>query len=130
MDGGFMRYSIAIIVTLLLLAGCGGKQLTENELFTRAQKYENAAEFEKAIADYTTIISNYPESNNRYKAIFMIGFLSYENLKDADRALEYFDMLIAEYPDCDLADDAHALKKMASEGKDILSVFEDSLETR
>jgi outer membrane protein assembly factor BamD (BamD/ComL family) len=125
-----MKYFMMICITLILIAGCGSKQLTEEELFARAQQYENASEFEKAITDYTAIIDLHPESDNRYKAIFMIGFLSYENLKDSERAISYFDRLLAEYPESDLSDDAQALKKMALEGKDLLSVFEDSVQTR
>ena len=125
-----MKYSMAIFITLVLIAGCGNKQLTEEELFARAQQFENASEIEKAITDYTSIIDLYPDSANRYKAIFMIGFLSYENLKDSERAISYFDRILSEYPESDLADDAQALKKMALEGKDLLSVFEDSVQTR
>jgi len=124
-----MRYLIAIAITVFLIIGCANEQLTEEGYFTRAQQYENALEFEKAIADYTTLMNNFPESDNRYKAMFMIGFLSYENLKNSEQAISYFDRLLSEYPECDLADDATALKQMALEGKDLLSVFEDSVHT-
>ena len=57
----------------------------------------------------------------------MKGMILMENLKDKKRAIEVFDELLAEYPDCDLADDAKVLKDIALKDGDIMSAFEDSL---
>jgi TolA-binding protein len=108
---------------------CGG-QPSDIDMFSKAQEYERAQEFNKAIETYQQLIDKYPESEIRYKAVFMIGFNYFENLKDSNKAIEYFDVILNEFPDCDLADDATALKNMALEGKDILSAFEDSISTK
>ena len=76
---------------------------------------------------YDLIVENYPQSGIRYKAVFMKGLILLENLKDNKRAVETFDELLAEYPDCDLADDAAVLREIAAGNGDIMSAFEDSL---
>lgn len=118
----------AFTVTSLLLS-CSEKVPAEMELFARAQEAESIQEFNKALQAYDTIIENYPESPNRYKAIFMKGYIHTEYLKDKNKALSAFDQLLAEYPDCDLADDAAVMRDVAEKGTDLMSVFEDSVKT-
>ena len=108
---------------------CGEKVPTEIELFGRAQESEANQEFDKALQTYVTIIEKYPDSPNRYKAIFMKGYIHTEYLKDKNKALEAFDQLLAEYPDCDLADDAKVMREIAEKGTDLMSVFDDSVKT-
>lgn len=122
-----MRLIIFAFTATLLLLSCDEKVPAENELFARAQESEAVHEFNQALQAYDTIIENYPESPNRYKAIFMKGYIHTEYLKDKNKALSAFDQLLAEYPDCDLADDAQVLKEVAEKGADLMSVFEDSV---
>jgi len=117
---------LAFTVTLLLLS-CGEKVPAENELFARAQEYEAIQEFNQALQSYDTIIEKYPDSPNRYKAIFMKGYIYTEYLKDKNKAIDAFDRLLADYPDCDLADDAQVMREIAEKGADLMSVFEDSV---
>jgi len=121
------RYYFAVVSLVLFLASCGAKLPSDSELFTQAQEHEGRQEFNDALKKYDLIIENYPKSEIRYKAIFMKGLVLFENLKDNKRAVEAFDDLLAEYPDCDLADDAAVLSKIAAVNGDIMSAFEDSL---
>lgn len=116
-----------IIVSILLLASCGSKLPSAKDLFAQAQEHEGKQEYNQAIKNYDLIIEKYPDSELRYKALFMKGFILFDNLKDNKKAAETFDVLLSEYPDCDLADDATVLKKIADENGDIMSSFEDSL---
>jgi len=122
-----MRFYPAYLFVLIFLMSCGGKLPSDVDLFAGAQEHEGKQEFNDALKKYDLIIENYPESELRYKAIFMKGFILLENLKDNKRAVEAFDQLIAQYPDCDLADDAAVLREIASGNGDIMSAFEDSL---
>ncbi len=122
-----LRLIIFAFTVTLLLMSCSEKVPAENELFTRAQEAEAIHEFNQALQAYDTIIEKYPESPNRYKAIFMKGYIHTEYLKDKNKALEAFDQLLAEYPDCDLADDAQVMREIAEKGADLMSVFEDSV---
>ncbi len=122
-----LRLTILALTVTLLFLSCSEKVPAENELFSRAQEAEAAQEFNQALQAYDTIIEKYPDSPNRYKAIFMKGYIHTEYLKDKTRALEVFDQLLAEYPDCDLADDARVMREIAEKGTDLMSVFEDSV---
>ena len=122
-----MRLIIFAFTVMLLLLSCGEKVPAENELFTRAQEAEAIHEFNLALQAYDTIIEKYPDSPNRYKAIFMKGYIYTEFLKDKNKAVEAFDLLLAEYPDCDLADDAAVMRDIAEKGADLMSVFGDSV---
>jgi outer membrane protein assembly factor BamD (BamD/ComL family) len=113
----------------LFFTSCGEKIPAESELFGQAQECEASQEYNRALQAYDMVIENYPESPNRYKAIFMKGYIYTEYLKDKTKALEAFDRLLAEYPDCDLADDARVMREIAEKGADLMSVFEDSVKT-
>ena len=122
-----LRLIIFAFTVTSLLMSCSEKIPAEMELFTRAQEAEAIQEFNKALQAYDMIIENYPDSPNRYKAIFMKGYIHTEYLKDKNKALEAFDQLLAEYPDCDLSDDAQVMREIAEKGADLMSVFEDSV---
>lgn len=123
-----MRLYSFVIVSMLIMLSCGGKLPSDTELFTQAQEHEGRQEYSDAIKNYDLIIDKYPDSDLRYKALFMKGFILFDNMKDNEKAAEIFDVLLSEYPDCDLADDASVLRDIALKGGDIMSTFEDSLE--
>lgn len=125
-----LRLIILAFTVTVLLFGCGEKIPPEEELFARAQESEAIHEFNRALQSYDTIIRKYPDSPNRYKAIFMEGYIYTEYLKDKNKALEAFDLLLTEYPDCDLADDARVMREIAEKGADLMSVFEDSVKAK
>ena len=114
-------------MVLLLGAACGEKLPSDVDLFAQAQESEGRQEYNNAIKKYDLLIDKYPDSDLRYKALFMKGFIQFDKLKDNQRAIDTFDILLTEYPDCDLADDAAVLKNVAANNGDIMSSFEDSL---
>lgn len=122
-----MKLYPAILCALIFMISCGPKLPSDNDLFVQAQEHEGRQEFNEALKKYDLIIENYPDSQLRYKAVFMKGLILLENLKDNKRAVEAFDALLSEYPDCDLADDASVLREIATRDGDIMSTFEDSL---
>jgi outer membrane protein assembly factor BamD (BamD/ComL family) len=121
------RAGLVTAAILLFAISCGEKLPSDIDLFTQAQEHEGSQEFNEAINKYNLIIDKYPGSELRYKALFMKGFILFENLKDNQRAVDTFDILLTEYPDCDLADDAAVLREIAAHNGDIMSAFEDSL---
>jgi outer membrane protein assembly factor BamD (BamD/ComL family) len=123
-----LRFFLAL--GALLIIGCRENTLSEEELFTQARDYESAQQYDNALQSYETIIEKYPDSPNRYKAIFMKGYLYMDALKDGKKAVTVFDQLISEYPDCDLADDAQVLRDVAAKGADLMSVFDDSVKAK
>jgi len=114
----------------MVVLACSSPTPSEKDLFTRAQGFEASQDYIRALETYDTIIAKYPDSPNRYKAIFMKGYIYTDILKDKNRAIENFDILLTEYPDCDLADDAKIMRQIAESGGDLMSVFKDSLKTK
>ncbi len=117
-------------LTLIVVAACGQKTASEEELFVQAHDFEAAQQYDNAILTYDTIMEKYPDSPNRYKAVFMKGYLYMDPLNDTKKAIAAFDQLLSEYPDCDLADDAQVLRDVAAKGADLMSVFEDSVKAK
>jgi TolA-binding protein len=125
-----LRRLFVILMVLLPLLACGNKKanvLDEQALFQQAQSFEKSQEFVKAYDSYQIIIDKYPQSPLRYKALFMAGYIQLEYLKDSKKSLSLFDTLLKEYPNCDLAKDAKVIRDVAASGKDLMSVFQDSL---
>jgi TolA-binding protein len=116
---------------LILFACCSNKKIPdEKTLLSQAKAFESSQLYEKALESYLMLVDNYPKSPQRYQALFMAGYIKSEFLKDNKGAVKLFDQLIKEYPDCDLADDASQMSKLASTGKDLMSVLEDSLKNK
>lgn len=125
-----MRRLKAILLVGLALLACGTKKakvVDEKALFAEAQNFEKNQDFTKAFDSYQSFMDNYPQSPLRYKAIFMAGYIQMEYLKNSQKAASLFQMLLKEYPNCDLADDAKVMYAAAASGKDLMSVFQDSL---
>jgi TolA-binding protein len=129
-----LRLSLALFLAGLVFLACGGKK-TENKtkvvdekaIFEQAQNFEKSQEYDKACELYQSIIDNYPDSPDRYKALFMAGYIQLEYLKNPKKASSTFEALIKQYPDCDLADDARVMQLAAKSGRDIDAIFQDSL---
>ncbi|KPL04484.1 MAG: hypothetical protein AMJ90_00645 [candidate division Zixibacteria bacterium SM23_73_2] len=78
----------------------------EKEFYDFAQESQNSGKPELAIDLYQQTIDFFPESSNKYKALFLTGFVYSEQLQDYDKAKEAYQKVMDYYPDCDLADDA------------------------
>ena len=125
-----MKKLAVLIFALLPLLACGKKLASEKDLYEQATKYESTQDYNKALECYQTIVDNYPKSENRYKALFMIAYINSDYLKDIKKAIKCYEELLKEYPNCDLADDAQTLRAAAISGRDLMSVFQDSVKTK
>ncbi|MFP4522880.1 MAG: tetratricopeptide repeat protein, partial [Fibrobacterota bacterium] len=68
--------------------------------------------FSGAIQDYRKLLRLFPDSDEAYKAQFMIGFVYSENLNKKDKAREAFVTLLTKYPECDLVESAKYMIKV------------------
>jgi TolA-binding protein len=118
--------ALCVVITILLLA-CGGPVPDEKTLLEQAQKFQTSENYTQACELYESLIKHYPHSDYRYKAIFMVGYMQLENLKNPKKARKMFEKLLKDYPTCDLADDAKVLMAAAESGRDIMSVLQDTL---
>ncbi|MCH8286223.1 tetratricopeptide repeat protein [candidate division KSB1 bacterium] len=99
----------------------GGENLSEKELFDLAQVLYGEENIDEAIEPYKKIISDFPDGENRIKAIFMLGFMYANSLQDYTQAEVYYNMVLQEYPDHELTPSARF--ELDNLGKDI-SEFE------
>jgi len=111
---------IAIILVVWFMFG--GENLSEKELFDLAQVLYGEEKFDEAIEPYKEIISDFPDGENRIKAIFMLGFMYANSLQDYTQAKVYYNMVLQEYPDHELTPSARF--ELDNLGKDI-SEFEN-----
>lgn len=88
----------------------------EKDFFDYAQESQNSGKPKLAIKLYQEAIESFPDSPNKYKALFLIGFVYSEQLQDYDKGREAYKKVVDLYPDCDLADDAEfMLRAMGSD---------------
>jgi peptidyl-prolyl cis-trans isomerase C len=73
------------------------------ELFQDAQA---AGDAQARIAAYRKVVDEYPEADVTPQALFMVGFINSEELKDYDAAEKVFRDLLKKYPKSELASSA------------------------
>lgn len=100
----YLRYSLVLVLGLVILS-CG-KQMTEEELFTAAQDNYGQAKYGESVKHYEELLEVYPESQNRAKAHFMVGYICANHLQDLDKARIHYTELVDNYPDHEFVDDA------------------------
>jgi TolA-binding protein len=83
----------------------------EKEFFDYAQKFQDEGKPLIAVKLYEEILNFLPNSPNREKALFLMGFVYSEQLKDYAKAKGIYEKFIKEYPQSDLKDDAEFLLK-------------------
>ena len=104
MNKGLKNFFL-ILVSLILLAGCG-KKMGEKEYFDMAYQYMGEEKWSESEKYFQKILDEYPEGEFASKALFMVGFVNANYLKNYDKAQKYYSAFLEKYPDHDLADDA------------------------
>lgn len=139
-----VRIWAALAMALMVGAGCGDSEsesqsqtavantepalhaaepATEAGLYAGAREAEQQGQADLAIRLYRRILSEYPQSADNYKAVFLIGFVFSEKLNQPDSARLMFETVIREYPECEFVDDAEAMLRFL---KGELPPFEDA----
>jgi parvulin-like peptidyl-prolyl isomerase len=90
---------------------------TPEELWNLAQ---NSLDSFERLAHYEEIVERFPDSPHAAKAMFMIGFVNAEELKNLPAADRAFNRVINEYPDSDVAQSAkYMLETMYKTDRDL-----------
>jgi hypothetical protein len=76
---------------------------TPEELWNLAQ---NSSDSWERLRHYEEIVDRYPQSEHAAKAMFMVGFVHAEELKDFPAADRAFTRVLNEYPDSEVAESA------------------------
>jgi TolA-binding protein len=94
---------------------------TARELFEEAQ---TAADPETRLQAYQQIVEDYPKSRDAERALFMVGYIYANDLKEYRLAEETFRDLLEDYTNGDYADDARwMLKNMRRSDKNLENVI-------
>ena len=100
----------------LMFQGCE-KKLGEQEYFDLAYQHMGKEQWSEAERNFQKIIDEYPNGTYSSKALFMIGFVNANYLKNFEKAEKYYKEFLEKYPQHDLADDARY--ELENLGKDI-----------
>lgn len=120
MFGGSMKREIVsfifLLVGVVLIVGCG-KKMGEKEYFDMAYQFMGKEQWSESEKYFQKILDEYPEGEFSSKALFMVGFVNANYLKNFDKAQQYYSNFLQKYPNHDLADDAKY--ELENLGKDI-----------
>lgn len=119
-----MKYLISIPVLALILFACSDK-FSDQEYYSKAKEAYSTQSFDVAITNFKNLTENYPNSEFHAEALFMLGFINANDLKNYDDAKKYYTDFTDKYPDHELADDAQY--EIETLGKDIneLPIFQN-----
>lgn len=120
---------ISILLLATVLAGCSSKEPSKGEiaLFDLAAKAQAGNNFNEALDVYNKIIEEFPNSPRIDKALFMVGFIQYENLHDTTKAALAFQQVIDKFPQSDLFDDAQFMLETIKNGQDPFTTFQNKV---
>ncbi len=97
--------------------------LDVKEYYDKAEASQKGRRFEDALHYYDKIIQFYQNDEDDYKATFMKGFIYTENLKDNEKAAEFF-LKVLEFPKGDLHESAQFMLDEIS-GKKTIEFIEE-----
>jgi hypothetical protein len=100
------------------------ESLQDSICFGTAQIYIEQEKYQQALAEYRRVSYLYPKSPNDYKAMFMVGFIHAEHLKNDSAAVRAFEQMLAKYPSSDLSDDADWMIRNIRSGGKLMPVLE------
>jgi TolA-binding protein len=81
-----------------LLLCCSSEKKSEQQLYADAQAYSEKGDFGDAVKIYTRILKSYPNSQNSYRALFFMGLVYSQDLKDDKKAETVFQEFLDKYP--------------------------------
>ena len=82
-----MKYLISIITLFIFFAACSEK-LSEQQYYSQAKETYNKQKFDSTLINYQAIVENYPNGEFLSEALFMIGFINANDLKDFESELD------------------------------------------
>jgi len=81
----------------VMITSCG--DISEEEAWNRAQKFQEEKNFQEAIKSYQLLIEKYPQSAKAPLAYYAIASIYNNDLKDCSSAIKYYLMIFEKYPE-------------------------------
>ncbi len=95
-------------------------------LFQLGQLYGEQQNYPRSLSSYRAVLVRFGNSNEAYKAQFMIAFTFSEYLKNEKAALLEYGKMLVNYPKSDLTDDADWMIRNIKSGGALMPKFDDS----
>ena len=89
---------VTFMTVVGLLLSCSSEKKSEQQLYAEAQAYSKKGNFNDAIEVYRKILKLYPDSQNSYRALFLMGLVYSKDLKDEKKAETIFQKFSEKYP--------------------------------
>ena len=88
-------------LSIFVIVSCS--KTGEKEYYVKAIESMEHGNYKEADKFFTKILEDYPNGENASKALFMIGFINANYLKDYDKAKAYYTEFVEKYPEHELA---------------------------
>jgi len=124
-------YRLSTIIVLLFATAvvvyCG-REMTEEELFQAAQQHYGQQEYRDAVKMYEKLVQKFPESVNRPKAMFMVGYVCANHLQEFEKAKAVYTELVNTYPGSEFVDDASfELENLGRDPADLDKILQEKI---
>ena len=117
---------VNILLIALFILSCSEK-VSEKEYFDLATQYMDQQNWIKAEENFSKVIEEYPNGLFSSKAIFMVGYLNANHMKNFEKARKYYSEFLEKYPDHELAEAArYELENMGKDVEDLPFLNDES----
>ena len=82
---------------------------TPEVMLALATGYQSRKQFTESIDMYTKLLKKFPDSDEAYKGMFLLGYMYYEAVHDEEKAKTVLNRFIEMYPDSELTVSAKVL---------------------
>ena len=102
-------------------------ELSPEYLFKASDISMNLNRPVQTIQLFNKILDSYPDHEKTPTALFLKAFVFEDQMKDYDKAREYYTMFLEKYPDNEFADDAEvSLKNLGKTPEELIREFEQN----
>lgn len=110
---------VNITLVALVVFSCS-KKVSEKEYFDLATQYMDQQNWVQAEENFSKVIQEYPNGLFSSKALFMLGYINANPLKNFEKAKKYYTEFLEKYPDHELAEAArYELENMGKDVEDL-----------
>jgi len=93
--------------------------VTPEELFQMAEEAQRRYSYVEAMDIFNSIMRDFPNTQHEYRAMFMKAFITAEDLKQTDSAIQLFEEFLRKYPEGDLNESANLMLEALKSDTDI-----------
>ncbi|MBN1971850.1 MAG: hypothetical protein JXR48_00315 [Candidatus Delongbacteria bacterium] len=111
-----MKQTIVLIISFFILSCSSLNEITKNnnklayrsdhELYALAKSDMNRQKFKESIDSFIFLLEEFEDTEYKADSYFAIAYLSKTFVNDKETAKKYFNKLITEFPDSDIAKSA------------------------